>query len=115
MLFSLGSTISTELQTKKVKFVKSTRLLERQSKRRKESKSKVIVRETSASTKSEQPEKKTSYKDSNLHDPLRMFLARPVTRELLTSKEELELIVHIKVVNGNQHIGFIVLLVLQTN
>lgn len=92
---SLGSTSSCEL-TKKVKFVKSTRLLERQSKRRKGSKSNVIVRETNASTKAEHPEKKTSYKDSNLHDPLRMFLARPVTRELLTSKEELELIAHIK-------------------
>nr|XP_043613217.1 RNA polymerase sigma factor sigF, chloroplastic isoform X2 [Erigeron canadensis] len=92
---SLGSTNSSQLQTKKVKFVKSTRLLERQSKKRKGSKSNVIVRETSTSTKSE-PEKKTSYKDANLHDPLRMFLARPVTRELLTSKEELELIAHIK-------------------
>ncbi|XP_071701344.1 RNA polymerase sigma factor sigF, chloroplastic isoform X2 [Rutidosis leptorrhynchoides] len=92
---SFGSTNSSLVQTKKVKFVKSTRLLERQSKRRKESKSKVIVRETSTSTKPE-PEKKTSYKDANLHDPLRMFLARPVTRELLTSKEELELIANIK-------------------
>lgn len=92
---SLGSTTSSQLETKKVKFVKSTRLLERQSKRRKGSKANVIVRETSTSTKHE-PEKKTSYKDANLHDPLRMFLARPVTRELLTSKQELELIAHIK-------------------
>ncbi|XP_076938884.1 RNA polymerase sigma factor sigF, chloroplastic-like isoform X2 [Bidens hawaiensis] len=93
---SLGTTSSTEPQTKKVKFVKSTRLLERQSKRRKGSKSNVIVRESNASTKPDPPEKKTSYKDANLHDPLRMFLARPVTRELLNSKEELELIAHIK-------------------
>ncbi|XP_024986010.1 RNA polymerase sigma factor sigF, chloroplastic isoform X2 [Cynara cardunculus var. scolymus] len=92
---SLGSTNSSVLQTGKVKFVKSTRLLERQSKRRKGTKSNVIVRETSTSTKPE-PEKKTTYRDSNLHDPLRMFLARPVTRELLSSKEELELIAHIK-------------------
>lgn len=94
--FSLVSTNPGELETKKVKFVKSTRLLERQSKRRKGSKSNVIVRESNASTKPE-PEKKTSYKDANLHDPLRMFLARPVTRELLSSKEELELIANIKV------------------
>ncbi|KAF5773102.1 putative RNA polymerase sigma factor, region 3/4, RNA polymerase sigma factor, region 2 [Helianthus annuus] len=93
---SLGSTSSAELQTKKVKFVKSTRLLERQSKRRKGSKSNVIVRESTSSTKTDLPEKKTSYKDANLHDPLRTFLARPVTRELLNSKEELELIAHIK-------------------
>ncbi|KAL4592060.1 hypothetical protein LXL04_005040 [Taraxacum kok-saghyz] len=92
---SLGSIHSNELQTGKVKFVKSTRIHERQSKRRKGTKSNVIVRETTGSTKPEL-EKKTSYKDSNLHDPLRMFLARPVTRELLTSKEELQLIVHIK-------------------
>lgn len=92
---SLVSTNPGELETKKVKFVKSTRLLERQSKRRKGSKSNVIVRESNASTKPE-PEKKTSYKDANLHDPLRMFLARPVTRELLSSKEELELIANIK-------------------
>ncbi|KAJ9554913.1 hypothetical protein OSB04_009527 [Centaurea solstitialis] len=92
---SLGSTNSSAVQTGKVKFVKSTRLLERQSKRRKGTKSNVVVRETSTSTKAE-PEKKTSYRDSNLHDPLRMFLARPVTRELLSSKEELELISHIK-------------------
>lgn len=94
--FSLGSRHQTELQTKKVKFVKSTRHQERQSKRRKGTKSNVVIRETKNSTKPEL-EKKTSYKDSNLHDPLRMFLARPVTRELLTSKEELQLIVHIKV------------------
>ncbi|KAK9079320.1 hypothetical protein SSX86_000991 [Deinandra increscens subsp. villosa] len=93
---SFGSTSSTELQTKKVKFVKSTRLLERQSKRRKGSKANVIVREGTSSTKTDLPEKKTSYKDANLHDPLRMFLARPVTRELLNSKEELALIAHIK-------------------
>ncbi|KAL8216974.1 hypothetical protein R6Q57_023811 [Mikania cordata] len=94
---SLGSTSLTELQTKKIKFIKSTRLLERQSKRRRKgSKANVIVRESTSSTKTEPPEKKTSYKDSNLHDPLRMFLARPVTRELLNSKEELELIAHIK-------------------
>ncbi|KAK1429408.1 hypothetical protein QVD17_11617 [Tagetes erecta] len=93
---SLGTTSSPELQNKKVKFVKSTRLLERQSKRRKGSKSNVIVRESTSSTKPDPPERKTSYKDANLHDPLRMFLARPVTRELLNSKEELELIAHIK-------------------
>lgn len=93
---SLGFRDQTEVQTKKVKFVKSTRLHERQSKRRKGTKSNVIVRETSRTSTKPEPEKKTSYKDSNLHDPLRMFLARPVTRELLTSKEELQLIVHIK-------------------
>ncbi|KAI3472063.1 hypothetical protein Pfo_028751 [Paulownia fortunei] len=74
--------------------VRSTRLLERQTKRRRVPKPKVEVEETNHRKKPESHRKFDEGFDPN--DPLRLFLWGPETTQLLTAKEESELIVKIQ-------------------
>ncbi|KAG8376576.1 hypothetical protein BUALT_Bualt09G0077800 [Buddleja alternifolia] len=74
--------------------VKSTRRLERQSKRRRVPKPKVEVQETNHRKKPETRRKFDQGYDPN--DPLRLFLWGPETTQLLTAKEESELITNIQ-------------------
>ncbi|KAL2250642.1 RNA polymerase sigma factor sigF, chloroplastic isoform X1 [Sesamum indicum] len=74
--------------------VRSTRLVERQMKRRRVPKPKIEVQETNHRRKPESQRKSDEGFDPN--DPLRLFLRGPETRQLLTSKEESELIVKIQ-------------------
>ncbi|KAK2974735.1 hypothetical protein RJ640_007162 [Escallonia rubra] len=90
---SLGSTRSTDFPLEKVRTVRSTRLLERQIKRR-AAKSKVIHEGTGTSKGADLPRKMSKEYDPN--DPLRLFLGLPETRQLLTSKQESGLIVQIQ-------------------
>ncbi|XP_059646852.1 RNA polymerase sigma factor sigF, chloroplastic [Cornus florida] len=76
------------------KTVRSTRLLERRSKKRGVPKPKVRVHETSNSGKADLKRKMSEAFDPN--DPLRLFLWGPETKQLLTAKEESELIVQIQ-------------------
>lgn len=73
--------------------VKSTRLLERQAKKRRAPKSRVLSHETSILRTSDRHHK-TDVID--LNDPLRLFLSGAETRELLTAKEEKELFVQVQ-------------------
>nr|AKC88770.1 sigma factor [Francoa sonchifolia] len=75
----------------KVRIVRSTRLLERRSKKRVP---KVGVHETFHSRRTDIKRKSSEGFDPN--DPLRMFLWGPETKQLLTAKEEFELIDHIQ-------------------
>ncbi|KAI3447576.1 hypothetical protein Pfo_004241 [Paulownia fortunei] len=75
------------------KIVRSKRLLERQTKRR-VPKPKVEIQETNHHKKPESQRKSDEGFDQN--DPLRFFLWGPETRQLLTAKEEFELIVEIQ-------------------
>lgn len=75
--------------------MRSTRLLERKSKNRRVSKSKVLNNET---YRSQRVNKRRKLKeDFDPDDALRLFLWGPETRQLLTPKEESELIVRIQV------------------
>ncbi|KAK6140236.1 hypothetical protein DH2020_026034 [Rehmannia glutinosa] len=76
------------------RIVRSTRLLERQTKRR-VPKPKIEIQETNHRRKPESHRKFNEGFDPN--DPLRMFLWGPETTQLLTAKEESELIVKIQV------------------
>ncbi|ONI03026.1 hypothetical protein PRUPE_6G234100 [Prunus persica] len=79
------------------KTVRSTRILERRRKRiktRKVPKSKVIGHESNSFTGSD-VRKKIS-EGFNPNDPLRLFLWGPETRQLLTAKEEAELIARVQ-------------------
>lgn len=73
--------------------MRSTRLLERRSKKRRNPK--VTVHESHGSRRAEVQRKINEGYDPN--DPLRLFLWGPETRKLLTAKEESELIVQIQV------------------
>ncbi|GFY97839.1 RNApolymerase sigma-subunit F [Actinidia rufa] len=84
----------SDFPLEEAKTVRSTRLLERRSKRRSVPKSNVMVHEISNSGR-EGLQRKTS-KDFDPNDPLRMFLRGTETRQLLTVKEETELIAHIQ-------------------
>ncbi|KAK6147011.1 hypothetical protein DH2020_017943 [Rehmannia glutinosa] len=75
------------------RIVRSTRLLERQTKRR-VPKPKIEIQETNHRRKPESHRKFNEGFDPN--DPLRMFLWGPETTQLLTAKEESELIVKIQ-------------------
>lgn len=78
--------------------VRSTRLLERRRKRlekRNLLNSKVLNHETSSSTSSDVRRKNSE--GYNPNDPLRLFLWGPETRQLLTLKEETELIARVQV------------------
>lgn len=81
--------------------MRSTRLLERRSKKRKKPKSKVQDEESYLTKKSDVQgrllvEKKISERfDQN--DPLRLFLWGPETKQLLTLEEESQLIVQLQV------------------
>ncbi|XP_052172540.1 RNA polymerase sigma factor sigF, chloroplastic [Diospyros lotus] len=76
------------------KTVRSTRMLERRSKKRRVAKPRVTVEETSNSRKANLQRKKSVSFDPN--DPLRLFLRGSETRQLLTAKEESELIAQIQ-------------------
>lgn len=76
------------------KVIRSTRLLERRSKRR-GVKPKVKAPEIRHYKRLDVQRKVTGAFDQN--DPLRMFLWGPETKQLLTSKEESELILNIQV------------------
>ncbi|KAK6231628.1 hypothetical protein SCA6_001701 [Theobroma cacao] len=87
---SLGSANSCTLPVEKeeVVSVRSTRRLERQSKRRRVQ-PKVTIRETYCSRRTDVRRKLSEGFDPN--DPLRLFLWGPETKQLLTAKEESEL------------------------
>ncbi|POO01707.1 RNA polymerase sigma factor [Trema orientale] len=72
------------------KTVRSTRLLERRSKKRKVPKSNVLFYENSSSRSADIRKSLGERFDSD--DPLRLFLAGPETRQLLNFEEESELI-----------------------
>ncbi|KAL0347174.1 UNVERIFIED_CONTAM: RNA polymerase sigma factor sigF, chloroplastic, partial [Sesamum calycinum] len=74
--------------------VRSTRLVERQMKRRRLPKPKIEVQETDHRRKPESHRKLDEGFDPN--DPLRLFLRGPETTQLLTAIEESELIVKIQ-------------------
>lgn len=78
--------------------VRSTQLLERRRKRlekRNLLNSKILNHETSSSTSSDVRRKNSE--GFNPNDPLRLFLWGPETRQLLTLKEETELIARVQV------------------
>ncbi|KAK9195533.1 hypothetical protein WN943_003655 [Citrus x changshan-huyou] len=89
---SLTSSLGYPLE--EVKTVRSTRFLERRSKKRKVSKPKVTNHETYNSRKASVKKKLSEGFDPN--DPLRLFLWGPETRKLLTADEEFELIAQIQ-------------------
>lgn len=88
------STSSSNFPLDEVKIVRSTRLFERQSKKRRSSKPQVMVSETCRPRKSDTQRKLNE--GFNPRDPLRLFLWGPETRQLLTVKEESECIVQIQ-------------------
>lgn len=94
-LLNFGTTSSSNFPLDEVKIVRSTRLFERQSKKRRSSKPQVMVSETCRPRKSDTQRKLNE--GFNPHDPLRLFLWGPETRQLLTVKEESECIVQIQV------------------
>ncbi|XP_048423618.1 RNA polymerase sigma factor sigF, chloroplastic isoform X5 [Pyrus x bretschneideri] len=79
------------------KTVRSTRLLERRRKRLKKkrvSKSKVLIHETNSPPSSDVRRKINE--GFNQNDPLRLFLWGPETKQLLTAEEEAELIARVQ-------------------
>ncbi|XVE61684.1 hypothetical protein DITRI_Ditri06bG0060000 [Diplodiscus trichospermus] len=88
---SLGSATSSTLpvEEEEVVTVRSTRRLERQSKRRRVQ-PKVTIHETYSSRRTDVRRKLSPSFDPN--DPLRLFLQGPETKQLLTAKEESKLI-----------------------
>ncbi|GAV75806.1 Sigma70_r3 domain-containing protein/Sigma70_r2 domain-containing protein/Sigma70_r4 domain-containing protein [Cephalotus follicularis] len=91
---SSGSNSSSNFPIEEVKIVRSTRVLERWSKRRNIPKPNVIVHEMSISRRADVKRKLKEGFDPN--DPLRLFLWGPETTQLLSFKEESELIVQIQ-------------------
>ena len=77
------------------KTVRSTRLLERRSKKRRAPKSEVMINEAYISRNVDVKRKINEGFDPN--DPLRLFLWGPETKQLLTFKEESELIAQVQV------------------
>ncbi|GMI71227.1 RNApolymerase sigma-subunit F, SIGMA FACTOR 6 [Hibiscus trionum] len=92
---SLGSANSYMLpvEEEEAVTVRSTRHFERQSKRRRRQ-SKFTVSETYSSRKTNV--RKKSSGSFNPNDPLRLFLRGPETTQLLTAKEESELIIQVQ-------------------
>ncbi|KAM7464181.1 hypothetical protein LguiA_032302 [Lonicera macranthoides] len=90
----LGSTSLAGLPVGTEKIVRSTRLLDRQSKKRGVPKQEVVVQESSSSKRVNLQKNKGKVFDTD--DPLRLFLSIPETKQILTLKEESELIVHIQ-------------------
>ncbi|XP_048138901.1 RNA polymerase sigma factor sigF, chloroplastic isoform X2 [Rhodamnia argentea] len=91
---STSTATSVDIQKEEVKTVRSTRLLERQSKRRKVPKPKGVVTGYKSSKKLDTKRRLNDGFDPN--DPLRMFLWGPETKLLLTFEEESELILKIQ-------------------
>lgn len=93
----LGYTSLANWIVEEEKTVRSTRILERRRKRiktRKLPKSKVIGHKSNSFTSSDVP--KRISEGFNPNDPLRLFLWGPETRQLLTAKEEAELIARVQ-------------------
>ncbi|KAF7818639.1 RNA polymerase sigma factor sigF, chloroplastic [Senna tora] len=84
----------------KTRTVKSTRLLERRSKKRKKPKSKVLDEESYLTEKADVKGKLLVEKKINegfdQNDPLRLFLWGPETKQLLTLEEECQLIAQLQ-------------------
>lgn len=104
MPFSLASTSLANSSLKKNKVVRSTRIIERRSKQRKSSKSKIIDEESYLERKSDvqrrlRLEKKLK-EGYDPNDPLRLFLSGPESRQLLTREEESLLITQLQVLLG---------------
>lgn len=87
-----------DFPVEKEKIVRSTRILERKSKRRGVAKQTIILREDTNSKKVDLQTSKSKTFDRN--DPLGLFFLVPETKQLLTPKEESKLIVHIQVCFG---------------
>jgi len=96
-LISLGTSTATSvsIQKEEVKTVRSTRLIERQSKMRRVPKPKDVITGNKSSKRLDAKRKANEGFDPN--DPIRMFLWGPETKQLLTFKEESELILKIQV------------------
>ncbi|KAK4478650.1 hypothetical protein RD792_014141 [Penstemon davidsonii] len=92
--FDNSSSLRSSTNTSVQKIVRSTRLLERQTKRRRVPNSNVDAHETIHHRK---PESHRNIGEGFANsDPLRLFLGGPETTQLLTAKEEAELIVNIQ-------------------
>ncbi|XP_012443174.1 RNA polymerase sigma factor sigF, chloroplastic isoform X2 [Gossypium raimondii] len=91
---SLGSVDSSTLPVEEIAVaVRSTKRLERQSKRRRVQ-PKVVICETYSSRRKDVRRK--SSKGSDPNDPLRLFLWGPETKQLLTAEEESVLIIQVQ-------------------
>ncbi|KAI3437502.1 RNA polymerase sigma factor [Psidium guajava] len=91
---STSTATSVDIRKEEVKTVRSARLLERQSKRRRVPKPKGVVTGYESSKKMDTKRRLNEGFDPN--DPLRMFLWGPETKILLTFEEESELILKIQ-------------------
>ncbi|KAG4152248.1 hypothetical protein ERO13_D04G111200v2 [Gossypium hirsutum] len=91
---SLGSVDSSTLPVEEIAVaVRSTKRLERQSKRRRVQ-PKVVICETYSSRRKDVRRKSSEVSDPN--DPLRLFLWGPETKQLLTAEEESVLIIQVQ-------------------
>ncbi|XP_039160825.1 RNA polymerase sigma factor sigF, chloroplastic isoform X4 [Eucalyptus grandis] len=86
--------VSFSIRKEEVKTVRSTRLIERQSKMRRVPKPKDVITGNKSSKRLDAKRKANEGFDPN--DPIRMFLWGPETKQLLTFKEESELILKIQ-------------------
>ncbi|CAK9320090.1 unnamed protein product [Citrullus colocynthis] len=91
---NLDYTSPDDSLSKEGRTVKSTRLQDRRSKKRKKPKHVTTIHETSNSRGKDSRRKTNENFDPN--DPLRLFLWGPETKKLLTAQEESELIVQIQ-------------------
>ncbi|KAK4793671.1 hypothetical protein SAY86_024106 [Trapa natans] len=98
----LEETDLSDQQKGEVRTVRSTRLLERQSRRRRMPKSKDLIPDMYLSKRVDAKKKLNEGYDPN--DPLRLFLWGPETRQLLTIEEESELIVQIQDLLKLEHV-----------
>lgn len=90
LTLSLGSMTSADFPVEPARTVRSTRRLERQSKRRRIPERTEMLQDKKVTP----PRSKSKASDSD--DPLRLFTWVPETKKLLTAKEESELIAHIQ-------------------
>lgn len=93
-LDNLASTSSSSFSLEEVKIVRSRRHLARQSLNRRAPKTKDMIFETYDSKSADVQKRLSQGFDPN--DPLRLFLWGPETKQLLTAKEEFELIAQIQ-------------------
>lgn len=91
--------------------VRSKRLLERRSKKRRMPKNPKAVIHKVSSRRTKDRDKEMNNKDFDPNDPLRLFLWGPETRQLLTAEEEYDLSVQIQAFSNsyfkNDFVGFI--------
>ncbi|OAY41019.1 RNA polymerase sigma factor sigF, chloroplastic isoform X1 [Manihot esculenta] len=91
---SLRTTCSSDFSVEEVKTVRSTRHLERQSKTRRVPKARDVFHEPYNSRRADVQKKINEGFDPK--DPLRLFLWGPETKQLLTAKEESELVAQVQ-------------------